>query len=124
MLDKRRLGNSQETLIENIVGEVTGMRCVIFDDEVDRGSSIINAVKVLEEYNVSEIYAACTHGVLSGPAIDRIKDSSIKEFVVTNTIPLAPEKRIDKIKVLTVAPTFAEAIKRIHEGHSMGEMFY
>lgn len=124
MLDKRRLGNSQETLIENIVGEVTGKRCVIFDDEVDRGSSIMNAVKVLEEYNVREIYAACTHGVLSGPAIDRIRDSAIKEFVVTNTIPLSPEKKLDKIKVLTVAPTFAEAIKRIHEGHSMGEMFY
>jgi ribose-phosphate pyrophosphokinase len=124
MLDKRRLGNSQETLIENIVGDVTGKRCVIFDDEIDRGSSIINAVKVLEEYKVKEIYAACTHAVLSGPAIDRIKNSSIKELVITNTIPLPPSKQIDKIKVLTVAPTFAEAIKRIHEGHSMGEMFY
>lgn len=124
MLDKRRLGNSQETLIENIVGDVAGKRCVIFDDEVDRGSSIMNAVKVLESYNVKEIYAACSHGVLSGPAIERIKNSSIKEFIITNTIPLPPEKQIDKIKVLTVAPIFAEAIKRIHEGHSMGEMFY
>lgn len=124
MLDKRRLGNSQETLIENIVGDVAGKRCVIFDDEVDRGSSIMNAVKVLESYNVKEIYAACSHGVLSGPAIERIKNSSIKEFIITNTIPLAPEKQIDKIKVLTVAPIFAEAVKRIHEGHSMGEMFY
>lgn len=124
MLDKRRLGNSQETLIENIVGDVSGKRCVIFDDEVDRGSSIMNAVHVLEEYGVKEIYAACTHGVLSGPAIERIKNSSIKEFVITNTIPLSPEKQIDKIKVLTVAPIFAEAVKRIHEGHSMGEMFY
>jgi ribose-phosphate pyrophosphokinase len=124
MLDKRRLGNSQETLIENIVGDVTGKRCVIFDDEVDRGSSIMNAVKVLESYDVKEIYAACSHGVLSGPAIERINNSSIKEFVITNTIPLTPEKQIDKIKVLTVAPIFAEAVKRIHEGHSMGEMFY
>ena len=124
MLDKRRLGNSQETLIENIVGDVTGKRCVIFDDEVDRGSSIMTAVKVLESYDVKEIYAACSHGVLSGPAIERIKNSSIKEFIITNTIPLLPEKQIDKIKVLTVAPIFAEAIKRIHEGHSMGEMFY
>ena len=124
MLDKRRLGNSQETLIENIVGDVTGKRCVIFDDEVDRGSSIMNAVKVLESYNVKEIYAACSHGVLSGPAVERIKNSSIKEFIITNTIPLTPEKQIDKIKVLTVAPIFAESIKRIHEGHSMGEMFY
>lgn len=124
MLDKRRLGNSQETLIENIVGDVTGKTCVIFDDEIDRGSSIMNAVRVLEDYNVKEIYAACSHGVLSGPAIERIKNSSIKELVITNTIPLPPEKQIDKVKVLTVAPIFAEAIKRIHEGHSMGEMFY
>ena len=124
MLDKRRLGNSQETLIENIVGDVKGKRCVIFDDEVDRGSSIMNAVKVLESYNVKEIYAACSHGVLSGPAVERIKNSSIKEFIITNTITLTPEKQIDKIKVLTVAPIFAESIKRIHEGHSMGEMFY
>lgn len=124
MLDKRRLGNSQETLIENIVGDVEGKTCVIFDDEIDRGSSIMNAVHVLEEYNAKEIYAACTHGVLSGPAVERIASSSIKELVITNTIPLKPEKKIDKIKVLTVAPTFAEAIKRIHEGHSMGEMFY
>ena len=84
----------------------------------------MNAVHVLEEYNVKEIYAACTHGVLSGPAIERIKNSSIKEFIITNTIPLPPEKQLDKIKVLTVAPIFGEAIKRIHEGHSMGEMFY
>jgi len=124
MLDKRRLGNSQETLIENIVGDVTGKTCVIFDDEIDRGSSIMNAVRVLEDYNVKEIYAACSHGVLSGPAIERVKNSSIKELVITNTIPLPPEKQIDKVKVLTVAPIFAEAIKRIHEGHSMGEMFY
>lgn len=124
MLDKRRLGNSQETLIENIVGDVTGKTCVIFDDEIDRGSSIMNAVRVLEDYNVKEIYAACSHGVLSGPAIERIKNSSIKELVITNTVPLPPEKQIDKVKVLTVAPIFAEAIKRIHEGHSMGEMFY
>lgn len=124
MLDKRRLGNSQETLIENIVGDVKGKTCVIFDDEVDRGSSIMNAVNVLEEYDVKEIYAACTHGVLSGPAIERIKNSSIKEFVITNTIPLSPEKQIDKIKVLTVAPIFAEAIKRIHGEQSMGELFY
>ena len=61
---------------------------------------------------------------MSGPAIDRIRESSITEFVITNTILLKPEKQLDKIKVLTVAPVFAEAIKRIHEGHSMGEMFY
>jgi len=124
MLDKRRLGNNDETIIENIVGDVKGKKCVIFDDEIDSAGSIINAVHVLEKYEAGEIYAACTHAVFSGPAIERIKNSSIKELVITNTIPLTEEKKLDKIKVLTVAPTFAEAIKRIHEGHSMGEMFY
>ena len=124
MIDKRRIGNTQETEVENMVGDVNGKACVIFDDEVDRGSSMINAVETLEKFGAKEIYAACSHAVLSGPAVERLKNSSIKEFVTTNTIPHKPEKLFDKMTVLTVAPTFAEAIKRIHEGHSMGEMFY
>lgn len=124
MIDKRRIGNTQETEVENMVGDVKDKACVIFDDEVDRGSSMINAVEALEKFGAKEIYAACSHAVLSGPAVERLKESSIKEFVTTNTIPHKPEKLFDKMTVLTVAPTFAEAIKRIHEGHSMGEMFY
>lgn len=124
LLDKRRLGNRQEVCIENLIGDVEGKRAVVFDDEIDRGSSLIEAVNTLVKHGAKEVYAGCTHPVLSGPAIERIKNSPVKEVVVTNTIPLTPEKRIDKITVLSMAASFAEAIKRIHYGNSMGEMFY
>lgn len=124
LLDKRRIGNEQEVIVQNIIGDVNGKRALIFDDEIDRASSLMQAVEVLEDKGIKEIYAGCTHPVLSGPALERIEKSSIKEVVITNTIPLLPNKQIDKIKVLSIAPIFAEAIRRIHAGESMGEMFY
>ena len=78
---------------------------------------------LLKEYGAKEIYAGATHGVLVGPAIERIKNSPIKELVVTNTIPIEPEKMIDKIKVVSIAPLFAEAIKRINESNPLGDLF-
>lgn len=123
LLDKRRLGNDQEVEIDKLIGDVKGKRAVVFDDEIDRASSLMEAANVILKHGASEVYAGCTHAVLSGPAIERIKNSPIKEVVVTNTIPLTPEKKIDKITVLSMAPLFAEAIKRIHYGDSMGEMF-
>ena len=95
----------------------------MFDDEVSTAGTLIEAAKVLEKYEAKEIYAACTHGVLVGPAIERIKNSPIKELVVTNTIPIEKEKRIEKIKILSIAPLFAEAIKRVNEGEPLGELF-
>ena len=83
----------------------------------------METVKVLNRFGAKNIYAGCTHGVLSGPAIERIKNSEIKELVITNTIPLPKEKQIDKIKVLSIAPVFAEAIKRIHNEEPLGEMY-
>ena len=77
----------------------------------------------MNEFGAKSVYAACTHGVLSGPAIERIKNSPIKELVVTNTVPVPKEKRIDKLTVLSMAPTFGEAIKRIHEERPLGEIF-
>ena len=82
----------------------------------------METVKLLEKYEAKKIYAACTHGVLSGPAIERIKNSPICEFVETNTIPLTEEKKLDKITVLSIAGLFAEAIKRINEGRPLGEI--
>ena len=123
LLDKRRLGNKQEVAIENLIGDVAGKRAVIFDDEIDRASSLVEAVNTLVKHGAREVYAGCTHAVFSGPAIERIKNSPVKEVVVTNTIPLTPEKKIDKITVLSIAREFAEAIKRVHYGNSMGEMF-
>ena len=84
---------------------------------------MIETVKVLQKFGAKNIYAGCTHGVLSGPAIERIKNSGIKELVVTNTIPLPEEKIIDNITVLSIAPLFAEAIQRINEERPLGELF-
>lgn len=121
LIDKRREGNDDKAIATTVVGEVTGKNAIIFDDEVDTAGSMIQTVEILEKFGAKNIYAGCTHGVLSGKAIERIEKSSIKEMVITNTIPLPKEKQIDKIKILTIAPTFAEAIRRINEERSLGD---
>jgi len=83
----------------------------------------METVKVLQEFGAKAIYAGGTHGVLSGPAIERIKNSGMKEMVVTNTVPVPKEKRIDNITVLSIAPLFAEAIKRVNEARPLGDLF-
>ena len=93
------------------------------DDMIDTAGTICNAAKALVERGAVEVDACCTHPVLSGPAIERIQDSPINELVVLNTIELPPEKKIPKIKELSVAPIFADAINRIHEGISISKLF-
>jgi len=123
LLDKRRDGNDDRAIASHFIGDVKDKTCVIFDDEIDTAGSMMEAVKALKENGAKEIYAACTHGVLSGPAIDRIKKSELKELVITNTIPLLPEKQCEKIKILSIAPLFAQAVMRIHLGQGIGELF-
>ena len=123
LVDKRREGNDDRAIASTIIGDVKDKNAIIFDDEIDTAGSIIETVKVLEKFGAKSIYAGCTHGILSGPAIERIKNSKINELVVTNTVPIPEEKRIDKIKVLSIAPLFAEAIKRINEERPLGELF-
>lgn len=123
LIDKRREGNDDRAIASTVIGDVKDKQAVIFDDEVDTAGSMIETANILEKFGAREIYAGCTHGVLSGPAIERIKNSPIKELVVTNTIPLPEEKRIDKITVLSMAPLFAEAIKRLNEARPLGELF-
>lgn len=123
LIDKRRLGNDDRAIARTVIGDVTDKYALIFDDEVDTAGSLIETVQILEKFGAKEIYAGCTHGVLSGPAIDRIKNSSIKELVITNTIPLPDEKKIDKITVLSMAPIFAEAIRRLNEELPLGEIY-
>lgn len=123
MVDKRREGNDDRAIASTIIGEVKGKNAIIFDDEIDTAGSMIETVKVLKKFGAKNIYAGCTHGVLSGPAIERIKNSDIKELVITNTIPLSEEKKIDNITVLSIAPLFAETIKRINEERPLGELF-
>ena len=97
LIDKRREGNDDRAIASTVIGDVKDKQAVIFDDEVDTAGSMIETANILKEFGAREIYAGCTHGVLSGPAIERIKNSPIKELVVTNTIPIPEEKRIDKI---------------------------
>ena len=123
LIDKRRTGNDDKAVATNMIGDIKGKTALIFDDEVDTAGSIMETVKVVKEFGAKDVYVGCTHGVLSGPAIDRIKDSEIKELVMTNTIPLPPEKQIDKIVVVSMSELFAEAMKRIHEATSIGELF-
>ena len=99
------------------------MNTLIVDDEVDTGSTLVATVDMLRRHGATDFYACCTHAVLSGQAVQRIEESPIKELVVTDTIPLPPVKRLPKITVLSLAPLLGEAIRRIHTGHSIGELF-
>ncbi len=123
LIDKRRDGNDDKAIATTVIGEVEGKTAVIFDDEIDTAGSMMETVGILERFGAKEIYAGCTHGVLSGPAIERIKKSALKELVITNTIPLPKEKQIPQIHVLSIAPLFAEAIKRLNESKAMGDLF-
>lgn len=123
LVDKRREGNDDKAIASTIIGDVKNKNAIIFDDEIDTAGSMMETVKVLKKFGAKNIYAGCTHGVLSGPAIERIKNSEIKELVVTNTIPLSEDKKIDKITVLSIAPLFAEAIRRTNEERPLGELF-
>ncbi len=123
IVEKRRVGNIERAEALNLIGEVEGRTAILVDDEIDTAGSITQAAAKLHEAGAREIYAACTHPVLSGPAIERLRDSPIREVVVTDTIPIPSEKWLDKITVLSVAPLLAEAIQRIHTGGSVGAMF-
>jgi ribose-phosphate pyrophosphokinase len=123
IIEKRRIGNVDITETLNIIGEVKGMRALTIDDEIDTAGSLINVVNTLLEHGATEVYSCCTHPIFSGPAIERIAKSPVKEVVVTNTIPLDKKKKLDKITVLPIAPLLGEAIHRIHTGLSIGAMF-
>jgi ribose-phosphate pyrophosphokinase len=107
----------------NLIGSVNGKTAIVVDDIVDTAGSLTEGAKALTNYGVHEVYACCTHAVLSPPAVERVANSNIKELIVTNTIPVPDEKRIDKIKVLSVAPIFGEAIIRVFGDLSVGQLF-
>ena len=123
VIEKRRPSNVGQSEVVNVIGDVNGRRAIIFDDEIDTASSVIGATNVLVKAGVGEIYVAATHGIFSGPAIERLQQAPIKEVVVTDTVPLSAEKQLPKITVLSVASLFAEAIQRIHAGGSVGALF-
>ena len=123
IIEKRRVGNTDQAETLNVIGEVEGKVALTVDDEIDTAGSLVSVVSALEERGVKEIYACCTHPVFSGSAIKRIASCSAREVVVTDTIPITNEKRLDKITVLPIAPILGEAIHRIHTGLSIGAMF-
>ncbi len=122
IIDKRR-PEPNVAEIMNIIGKVKGKKVIMFDDIIDTAGTIVQGAKALLEFGAQEVYACCIHPVLSGPAIENLKNAPLKEVVVTNTIPLSPEKQLDKIKVISVAPLFGDAIIRIHEELSVSKLF-
>lgn len=122
IVDKRRPEpNVAEVL--NVIGNVKGKTAFLVDDIIDTAGSITEAANILMKFGAKEVYALATHGVLSGPAIDRLKKSIIKEAVVANTIEIPEERLIGKVKVISIAPLLAETIKRTHEGLPMGAVY-
>jgi len=121
ILEKRR--DDEKVKVFNIIGNVQDKNAVMFDDEILTGGSLMELIRVLKENGVKDIYAGITHGILAKDAVDKIEKSPLKELVITNTVPLPENKKIDKIKVLSVAKLFAEAISRIHNGKSISCLF-
>ena len=122
IIDKRRVS---DTAVKqgHVVGEVAGRDVVIFEDEIATAGTLVSSVATLKAAGARTVHAAATHGVLCGPAIERLHDAAIDSIVVTNTVNLPAEKRLDKLTVLNVAPLFAAAIERIHSGQSVGVLF-
>lgn len=122
IIDKRR-PKANVSEIMNVIGEIEGKNVMLVDDMIDTAGTITNAANALKEMGALDVYACATHPVLSGPAIERIQNSSIKQMVLLNTIPIKEEKHIDKIKLLSVAPLFAEAMMRIFTNDSISRLF-
>jgi ribose-phosphate pyrophosphokinase len=122
---ERRQGTKTEVL--SLIGEIKGKNAIIFDDEIDTAGTIRDATKFLKSKGARDVYACVTHALLSHPGPERINESDLTELVVTNTVPIAEEKRKKmkdvKVTVLSVAPLLGEVIRRIHLGISVGEMF-
>lgn len=121
IIEKRRAGTKAQVL--SLIGEVKGKNAIIFDDEVDTATTLTEAVQLLKDKGAREVYACVTHAVLSDPATERLRAAPLKELVVTNTIPIPPSKKLEKMTVLSVGPLLGEVIRRIHLGISVGEMF-
>lgn len=122
IIDKRR-PKANVSEIMNIIGDIEGKKCILIDDMIDTAGTITNAANALKDLGAKNVYACCTHGVLSGPAMDRINSSAIEELVMLNTIPLIKENDNGKIRSISVAPLFAEAIKRIYDDQPISKLF-
>lgn len=127
IIDKRRYGNDDKARATNLIGDVTGKHCLIVDDEISTGGTLVEAANFLEKHGATSVQACATHPVFAGPAIDRILASNMTEVVVCDSIPvrdkLAAAKAEDRVKVLPLSQLFAKAIRRIHDGDSVSDLF-
>ena len=119
----RPKGVANEVVAANVIGNVAGKRCVLLDDMIDTAGTIVAAAELLKAEGATEVCAMATHGVLSDPATERLKNSVLEKVVLTNTLPLPPEKQIDKIEVLSIAPLVADAISAVFGDESVSEIF-
>jgi len=123
IMEKRRVGNVDQIETLNVIGDVESKVALTVDDEIDTAGSLVNTVTTLMERGGKEVYACCTHPIFSNPATQRIASCPVKEVVVTDTVPVTGDKKLNKITVLPIAPLLGEAIHRIHTGLSVGAMF-
>jgi ribose-phosphate pyrophosphokinase len=124
IIHKRRDPNvPNQVRVLEVVGDVEGQTCVLVDDMIDTGGTIVKAAETLFENGAAEVVVAATHGIFSGPAVDRLKNSRITEVVVTDTLPIAPEKQFDKLSVLPIAPLLARAIREVFDDGSVTSLF-
>jgi ribose-phosphate pyrophosphokinase len=123
-IDKRRpKGTHNIAVATEVVGDIEGRTCVIVDDMIDTAGTVVSAANLLIDRGATDVYIAATHGLLTGPAVDRLKNGPIREVVVTNTLPIPDEKRFDNLHVLSIAPLVAEAIDAVFEDGSVSELF-
>jgi len=122
IIDRRRTAPS-EAEIKHVIGDIQGKQVIMIDDMIDTAGTITQGAAALKELGAAEIYVCCTHAVLSGSAVERLADAPIREVIVTNTIALPESKRIDKIKIISVAPLLAAAINDIHKNLSVSNLF-
>jgi ribose-phosphate pyrophosphokinase len=123
-IDKRRpKGTHNVAVATEVVGEIEDRTCIIVDDMIDTAGTVVSAANLLIDRGASEVYIAATHGLLSGPAVDRLKNGPVREVVVTNTLPIPDEKRFDALRVLSIAPLLAKAIDAVFEDGSVSELF-
>ena len=119
----RPKGTANEVEASNVIGNVAGKKCILLDDMIDTAGTIVAAAELLKEQGATEVWAMATHGVLSDPATERLKNSVLEKVVITNTLPVPSEKRIDKLEILSIASIVADAITAVFEDESVSEIF-
>ncbi|MGB1728015.1 MAG: ribose-phosphate diphosphokinase, partial [Ilumatobacteraceae bacterium] len=119
----RPKGQANVVEAKEVIGDVAGRLCILTDDMIDTGGTIVSAAEILLDRGATEVWAMATHGVLSGPAVDRLKNSPIARVVLTNTLPLPEEKQLPQIEVLSIAPLIAEALSAVFDDTSVSEIF-